>query len=184
MHKSVYSVEQKKLMNKIRLGIDIGGVVISKDSEEGEETSFFSEDYLKTPPEPFVLDSIQKLISILGIDNVFLVSKCGQNFRKKTLEWLDYVGFFSKTKMPRENVRFCDERFQKAIICNEIGITHFVDDRLDVLKHLIGVETIQELYLYKPNDIKKQGQYLYFAPFITKVFQWDSLTLQILNSHS
>jgi len=170
-----------KKKGQVRLGIDIGGVIISKSGDDGEDTSFFGKNYLQTPPEPQVLESIATLVQHYGQQNVFLVSKCGENFQKKTLEWLKFIGFFEKTQMPMVNVRFCAERPQKAIICKELGITHFVDDRLDVLKHLIPLDTIENLYLYKPEDLKKQGYYLYFCPFITKVHSWESLTHILLD---
>jgi len=155
----------------IRLGIDIGGVIIAK-AEDGDDTSFFSDNYMNTPPEPFVLEAIHNIIAILGPENVYLVSKCGKNFREKTLEWLYGTNFFAKTLLPTQNVRFCDERPQKAEICAELGITHFVDDRLDVLKHLLSVHSMQECFLYGSQE-DQQGNYLYYV--VTKVNSWKYL---------
>jgi hypothetical protein len=45
-------------------------------------------------------------------------------------------------------VRFCRERPDKAVIAAELGLTHFVDDRVDVLEHMVGVVTHR--YLFGP----------------------------------
>jgi len=46
----------------------------------------------------------------------------------------------------RANVRFCQERPQKAVHCRQLGITHFIDDREDVLAHLDGVVPFRLLF--------------------------------------
>ncbi len=40
----------------------------------------------------------------------------------------------------------CRERPEKAAVCARLGITHFVDDRLDVLTPMRG--TVPHLYLF------------------------------------
>jgi hypothetical protein len=45
-------------------------------------------------------------------------------------------------------VRFCLQRPEKALHCRELGITHFIDDRTDVLEAMIGV--VPNLYLFGP----------------------------------
>ncbi len=46
------------------------------------------------------------------------------------------------------NLRFCLQRPQKADHCRELGITHFIDDRSDVLRHLEGI--VPKRYLFGP----------------------------------
>lgn len=45
-------------------------------------------------------------------------------------------------------VRFCRERPQKAPICAELGITHFIDDRADVLEPMCGI--VANRFLFGP----------------------------------
>lgn len=56
--------------------------------------------------------------------------------------------FFERTGIPPDNLRFCIERSQKAGHCASLGITHFIDDRADVLDHLEGV--VLHRYLFGP----------------------------------
>ena len=50
--------------------------------------------------------------------------------------------------MPPDNLQFCLERAQKAEICRDLGLTHFIDDRADVLEHLEPV--VPHRYLFGP----------------------------------
>lgn len=87
----------------------------------------------------------------LGVDfgrviNVWIVSKCGERIQRRTLRWLDHHDVYERTGLPRGNVRFCRQRAEKASHCRELGITHFIDDRADVLSHLRGL--VPNLYLF------------------------------------
>lgn len=79
---------------------------------------------------------------------VWLVSKAGPRVQEKTRHWLRHHRFFERTGIAPENLRFCLERPQKAEHCKELGITHFIDDRPDVLDHLEGV--VRHRFLFGP----------------------------------
>lgn len=121
------------------LGIDIGGVIIERATEPGD-TSFFSGAYLQTPPVSGALESIRELRDGVFGDRIHLVSKCGEAVERKTRHWLEAVDFYDRTDIARINVHFCRKRIDKAPICEELGVTAFIDDRLDVLRHLATVE--------------------------------------------
>ena len=124
-----------------RFGIDIGRVIIGPSIGGIADTTFLGsrlEDALHTPPAPESLDVIQGLVA-RSSGNAWLVSKCGANVQRKTEAWLRHRGFFEHTGMPSDHVRFCLERRQKAIHARELGLTVFIDDRLDVLRHLRGI---------------------------------------------
>jgi hypothetical protein len=53
--------------------------------------------------------------------------------------------FFGRTGIAEGNVHFVRERHEKAPICRELGVTHVVDDRVDVLRHL---ESVPHRYLF------------------------------------
>lgn len=153
-------------MNAETLGVDIGGVIIDRINN-GTDTSFFSDNYLQTTAVPGVFDALRQLVEKRFSDKVFLVSKCGQRVQDKTLHWLDHHRFYDLTGIGREHVHFCRERHEKAGICEELGITHFIDDRLEVLGNLTTVGT---LYLFQPRlDEVRQ-----FARFLNRVKQVNS----------
>ena len=68
--------------------------------------------------------------------------------QEKSRLWLDHHRFFERTGIPAENLRFCLERPQKALHCAELGISHFIDDRSDVLHHLAGI--VPHRFLFGP----------------------------------
>jgi hypothetical protein len=126
----------------MKLGIDIGRVLIAPDAPDGRaDTSFIGgslQDALATPPYDGMFDAVPRLVAHFE-GRVWLVSKAGPRMQEKTRHWLRHHAFFERTGIPAGNLRFCLERPQKAQHCRELGITHFIDDRADVLGHLEGV---------------------------------------------
>lgn len=152
------------------LGVDIGGVIIDRVND-GTDTLFFSENYLKTTAVPGVFEALKELVEKRFGDNVFLVSKCGRRVREKTLHWLDHHRFYDLTGIEREHVRFCRERHEKASICEKLGITHFIDDRLEVLS---GLTMVSALYLFRPrpNEIERFTRCLHR---VVQVNSWQEI---------
>ena len=134
----------------MKLGIDVGRVLISPGDESSPDTSFIGgspEDALRTPPYSGMFETLPAVVEHFG-GRVWIVSKCGAKVRARTLDWFAHHRFFERTGIDSANVRFCRERPQKAYICAELGITHFVDDRLDVLEPMSGV--VRSRYLFGP----------------------------------
>jgi hypothetical protein len=117
------------------LGVDISGVIISK-ARNDSDTSFSTENYLETLEVPEALEIIRRLANERFGGRIFLVSKCGPRVQAKTLRWLKHHRFYERTGVKPKQVHFCLERSDKGRICHQLRITHFVDDRLDVLQQL------------------------------------------------
>jgi hypothetical protein len=143
----------------MKLGIDIGRVLISPDAHGTKgDTSFIGgsiQDALDTPPYEGMMEVVPILVKMFG-GQVWLVSKCGPRVQEKSRLWLHHHRFFERTGIPPENLRFCLERPQKADHCSELGITHFIDDRPDVLKCLNGV--VPHRYLFGPQKTEGTAQ--------------------------
>lgn len=138
------------------IGIDIGRVIISGDTDI--ENQFFSQQYLEVPAVENAFESIAELIEKYKAENVYLVSKCSEKTQVKTLNWLEYKGFFHQTNFLRSNLWFCRDRKDKKEICENNQIKKFIDDRFSVLLHLLELE---ELYLFNPSEeeLKKYNDY-------------------------
>jgi hypothetical protein len=134
----------------MRLGVDIGRVIIGGGVVPGSsDTQFFSGDttrMLATPAVPGAFETLARLAP--RFEQVWLISKCGDRVRRHTRLWLDHHDFAARTGIPRDHLRFCLKRPEKAIHCAELGITHFVDDKLDVHQALRGV--VPYRYLFGP----------------------------------
>lgn len=133
----------------MRVGIDIGRVLMCPTQDDGSpDTSFLSatpEAALTTPAAAHAFSVIRELSAKLS-GRVWLVSKAGPRIQGLTLEWLRYSAFYEQTGVAPTHVRFCRKRPEKRNIAIELRLTHFVDDRLDVLQHLRGV--VPHLYLF------------------------------------
>jgi hypothetical protein len=144
-------MKKRQLLTELqpKLGIDFGRVINDGASHpDGDDTAFLSGDYetaMRTPAMPGAYETIARLTTLFG-GHVWIVSKCGERIQERTVQWLDHNDFWAKTGMSPENTRFCRQRPEKAVHCKRLGITHFVDDRRDVLGHMRGV--VKHLYLF------------------------------------
>jgi len=120
------------------LGVDIGRVIIYGD---GPDTSFVGgseEDAMRAPAMEGAFESLKRLRQRFE-GRVWLVSKCGPKVQARTRQWLDKTRFFQETGIPYGHLRFCRDRKEKAPICESLGVSLFVDDRLDVLTAMLDI---------------------------------------------
>ena len=139
--------KHKQRIREPRIGVDIGRVIINGD---GPDTAFFGHDQeqaLRTPAVPGAFDAVAELVRRFE-GRVYLVSKCGPKIQARSLAWLDHHKFWTATCVNRAHVRFCRERRDKALHARQLALTHFVDDRFDVLTHLVGL--VDRMYLFGP----------------------------------
>jgi len=159
----------------IRLGVDIGRVIIGGGAVPGSsDTQFFSGDtarMLATPAVPGAFDTLARLVPRFA--QVWLVSKCGERVQRHTRQWLDHHDFAARTGIPRDNIRFCSKRPDKAVHCEDLGITHFVDDKLDVHRALRGLVTNR--YLFGPQPTPP-------PTWVQHTMTWTAVEAAILRS--
>ena len=155
---------------EIKIGIDLGGVIISQDTDEPD--LFFSDSFLKVEPFQNSFLIIQNMIQTIGQENVFIISKCGEKIQKKSIEWLEHKRFFEITKFNPKNIYFCLERYQKAEIAQTLHLTHFIDDRYSVLKYMIDLSDIQKLILFCPKDTERELSQKQSNPKIIELNNW------------
>jgi hypothetical protein len=152
------------------LGVDVGGVII-QPADEDADTSFFGENYLRTPPMPGVFEGLATLVAARFGPAVHLVSKCGEQTEAHTRQWLAHHDFHGRTGVPAQNVHFCRTRVAKAPIAADLALTHFVDDKLEVLSYLT---TVPHRFLFRPRraEVAAHAQHL---PDVRRVESWPDL---------
>jgi len=123
----------------VKIGIDIGGVIIDRNRNDESDTSLFGDNYLSAHAVKDAFDVIKRLNAGLFKDQVYVVSKCGHKIEKRSREWLAHNRFHETTGVTADRLRFCRRRADKAPIARELGLTHFVDDRLEVLGYMRDV---------------------------------------------
>jgi len=141
------NIKQRYAQREPVLGVDVGRVIIAPSDGAGD-TSFLhgsDEAALSTPPTDGCLESLARLNRAFE-GRVWIVSKTGPRVAARTQRWFAHHRFFEQTGIDSRHVRFCRERHQKRDHCFEHAVTHFVDDRMDVLRHLLGM--VPALYLF------------------------------------
>ena len=159
-------------MKKEVLGVDIGNVIINFRLMDKRNRDDWQEKYVASPPVDDVFDSLKILNSEKFKDNIFLVSKCNEEAEFLIKIWFEKRDFFTKTGIKPENVFFCRERHEKEKICRENNITHFVDDRLEVLSHMVG--KIPNLFLFQP-DQDEINEFKQSLPSVMRVESWQEI---------
>jgi hypothetical protein len=131
------------------LGVDIGRVIMCPADADGRpDTSFLDargDEALEVPPAPHVFSVLPQLVDAFH-GRVWLISKAGPRIEQLTRRWLEHHSFFERSGMAPNNLRFCRRRADKRTHTDRLAITHFIDDRADVLSHLRG--GVPNLYLF------------------------------------
>jgi hypothetical protein len=143
-----------------RLGVDIGRVIIDGPAHPRGDTAFFAGDeatMLSTPEVRGSIDALRRLVGRFE-GRVWLVSKCGPRVQARTERWLAAHDFFARTGLPRDHVRFCRERVEKRAHCEELGLTHFVDDHPEVHAAIRGAVRYQYFFGPQRHPVPDYGE--------------------------
>lgn len=119
------------------LGVDVGGVLVPHQIGR-TDTSFFGGRPLETPAVDGAVDGLRQLVELFD-GRVAIVSKAGPRIADLTTRWMWTNQVFGKTGLDPSAVHFVRTRPDKGPVCFSLGVTHFVDDRLDVLEALASV---------------------------------------------
>lgn len=150
------------------LGVDFGGVITDRVADNSD-TSFFADRFLETPMVDGAFDALSRLVAGPFEGRVHIISKAGPRIQERTRLWMAHHQFAERTGVPESHVHFCRERRDKAPICKRLCVTHFVDDRLDVLNHLETVSVRLLFFARISEAVAYRGD---LRPGTTKVIGW------------
>lgn len=142
------------------------------------DTSLFGPDYLEAKAVEGAFDGVRALVEGRFLKNVYLVSKCGSETQRRTRRWLEYHDFFASTGVPANHVQFCLQREGKVPICRRLGVTHFVDDRLEILGYLADAG-VGNLFLFDPLDSEVKQHSAHLSK-VNRTDDWESLLKALL----
>ena len=129
---------------RFALGIDVGGVLTKKGGKA--DTFLFGPNYLNAPAVEGAIEALTTLLVNAPFKgNTFIISKCGHKVECRTRDWLKAKNV--DLYIPENDWYFCKKRHEKAPIAEDLGLTHFVDDRLEVLSYMTSVK---KRYLFQP----------------------------------
>ena len=155
------------------LGVDVGGVLVERSSPKAD-TSFFGQRPMDTPAVAGALDAVRSLVTRFEY-RVHIVSRASTRTAGITRAWLATHGMLGGTGIPDSNVHFVARRPDKHDVCARMGITHFIDDRLEVLQHL---DTVEHRYLFT-GALGEHDQPPHVPSWATLVDSWDELLRKI-----
>ena len=158
------------------LGVDIGNVIINNRLNDPEVNKVTEAVYAAFPPSDDVSDALKTLNEYFE-GKVYLVSKCNEWAQVQILLWLKTQDLYTKTGIKEENVHFVRQRHEKDTVCRKLGITHFIDDRLEVLSHMI--ESTPNLFLFQPDEVEVK-EFEKFLPKVTVVNSWEEVVNRII----
>jgi hypothetical protein len=161
-----------------RLGVDVGGVIVQLARPDGNDSSFFGPNPDETPPVDGAFGSLARLNERFD-GHVHLVSKAGPRIEQVTRSWLDANSFFVMTGIAPVNLHFVRERPAKAEVAQALGLTHFLDDRIDVL---VAMPDVPERYLFLPGRDGRRG--IKVPPPLMSAADWSSFEGAVHDRHS
>lgn len=129
-------------------GFDIGNVILRNDTDNPASAALS----MAEQPQKYIdgaVETIGKVVDWVSSDNAFMISKCGIRMQQHTREFFEKTDFYNRTGFDPDNVLFCRRRREKAPIAAELGLTHFVDDRLGILDMM---ETVGTKILFQRPD--------------------------------
>ena len=158
------------------LGVDIGNVIINNRLNDPEVVTVDEVVYAAFPPSEGVFEALKKLTEYFN-GEVHLISKCTEWAQVQILLWLTSHDFYAQTGIKPEHVHFVRKRNEKDAACRELGITHFIDDRLEVLSYM--VESTPNLILFQP-DQEEMNEFKQFLPRVTIAHDWNEVVQKII----
>lgn len=161
-----------KSTKKPVLGVDFGSTLTNPDVPKGTFSSLTWEKLFSIKPFDGALQILTSLRP--SFEGIYLVSKCSLPSEANIRLWLNIHGFGDI--IPAENRFFCRERHGKLPICKRLGITHFVDDRREVLSTMGGIVS----YLFRFGDRQDEPE-RFNRPIsgVREVSDWKDLGISI-----
>lgn len=149
-------------MSEKILGVDIGGVLISKNFPSPHEV-------------PKAFESLKEIKENNFFDRIVVISHCWNICRPALFKWLDSRQFWSRSGVHHSSVHLCSFRSSKRKLCQKFGVTHFLDDRLSILMSLEGI--MKERYLFYPTYVP------WLPAHIQQIFSWKHF-LRVLRAEA
>ena len=123
------------------LGLDFGNTISCHP--DGEPRQYM----------PDAIRVISKLVECIFKQNTYIVSRVDPGGDKNVLDFLDNNHFWEITNINRDHTIFCSKRSDKALICEKLDITDFVDDRLECLYHM---QSVPNRYSINPSEQQRR----------------------------
>jgi len=142
--------ETNALGVKFKIGIDINGVLANN-----KLPYFKTQNYSIFSVMENAINVVKNLVKKYGAENIYIIS-CVQSHQLSFITgiWMETHNFLHKTNISLDNVIICTRMKDKSRIAEKLNLTHFIDDRPEVLNYF-SKETTILVYQPKKSQIKK-----------------------------
>ncbi|MBB4320476.1 hypothetical protein GGE43_004071 [Agrobacterium tumefaciens] len=139
------------------IGIDVGGVLLQTQAMKswGNSSVGFLVAY------EGALNALQTLIIPQFEENWFVISKAEHEHRNQIKESLEHHGFLDSVGGELGNLIFTDTNAEKAEIARDLRLSHFIDDKWDVLRHM---PWLRRLIHFSDAPVSSSGWNVVHAP--------------------
>ena len=129
------------------------------------------EEFLTVPEIEGAFDTLAYLNSGMFKDSVYLISRYGDS-PEDVQEWLNKHNFYQSTGIAKDHLHQCATREGKAPIVRKLGITHFVDDRAEVMSYFS--DFVPNLYHFQ-SVLEDHEEWAKMIPGLIYVESWIDL---------
>lgn len=141
--------------------------------EFGTTPEFFqSGDYSTIPEVAGAFEALRYLNVEKFPGCAFVVYNATNVANQKIMSWLSAKRFFERTGIFPEKVTRTEHGRNKWSICERYAATHFIDDRLEVLQHLVG--KVSNLLLFRP-QLGEIERYKASLPYVRPYVSWEQI---------
>ena len=137
-------------MKELRiLGVDLGNVIIDHFAFGTTRKFLISGDYCKIKPVENSIECIKDLARI-SFDKVIIIYNATDFAYSKIQNWLSHWDLTEDINNSSIQIVRSSLGRDKSFDCKRLNVTHFVDDRLEVILKLRN--EVKNLYLFRPQD--------------------------------
>ncbi len=122
---------------------------------------------------PDAIEGLKTLVTHYGPHNVWIVSRAAGFERTINRRLLTLHRFEEHTGLLEDHIIFVDRREEKAGVCLKLGIQGHIDDRGEVLSHLVGAVPLPVWFAPTANDIRRWSSHI--SPYVLQVNGWSEL---------
>ena len=156
------------------LGIDIGGVVTKIPIGSNRDDSFLGKDPLLTPK---MEDSFTVISELAKQYRIVFITRAGGPTRRALADWFRDQQFFESTELSMGRVFYTSTRDEKIGVAMDQGVTHFIDDRLEVLMGMLGIVPNLIAFQARPSD---KERYSFTSQKVLHADSWNEVRRLLL----
>lgn len=114
-----------------KIGIDISGVLA-----DNKHAHIKTRDYAVFSVMEDAINIVRKIASQHGAENIHIIS-CVKSHQLSFITgiWMETHNFLKETSVLLDNIHICSSLKDKAKIAKKLKLTHFIDNRPEVLNH-------------------------------------------------